>query len=791
MIKNFFKTAIYFLRKNGLFTAINTLGLSIALAVSFLIVLFVVNELKFNSCHENKKRIYRVVNYYTEFKNTLAGTPYVLASTMKEDFPQVEKATQTRYVGGLKLKLNDNYLDIWNTVGTSSDIFEIFSLPLTHYQPNTHLLDDLNSIVLSHELAEKIFPDGENPVGKDIEGLINNEQAIFKITGVFENIPKGSTIQASCFVNGKWTLAPIDKSFRSDNAETNWNYDFWTTWILLADAGHAKELNQQFREFEIKHISEKPEKNYSLQNLKDVYLKSENILNTGTSGNLKNIKLFSLIAFIIVLIAAMNYILLSTAVSTIRTKEIGIRKATGASNKSVRFQLFIESVMLSLVSLPIALGLALLAKPYAGELFQTKLHIINSNIGIYILVFLIVTIFIGLASGGYTAGYLSRLKVINILKNNTRQGKRRPVFQTLLIIAELVIFCTFVTSAMVIRSQYKYFMTHDPGYNTENVLLIELGRSFNSYIPYLNSIKSNPNVIMAAGVMEGLPMRGSMSMMVPHFQEKDSKIKVEGLAVDYNFLKTMGIAFVEGRDFSEDFGSDLKSSVIINETAIKHLGIENPIGKQFAGMNIIGVVKDFNLHSLQSDIPPLYISMTDKYIQQIAVHYTPGSLNELLPLLQSEWQKFGNDLPFRYSTIEDINKEIYTAERNLTTIVSISALFTLIISMFGLFGLTLFVTKSRTKEIGIKKVLGSSEQSIVYSFLRGNLISVLSATIVSVPVTYLFMSKWLNNFAYKTNINMSYFILTLGFAILIVTITVSIHSLKASQTNPVEALRYE
>lgn len=291
--------------------------------------------------------------------------------------------------------------------------------------------------------------------------------------------------------------------------------------------------------------------------------------------------------------------------------------------------------------------------------------------------------------------------------------------------------------------------------------------------------------------MDGLPMEGSMSTMYPHFLDKSLKVKVEGLAVDYDFVKTMGIKILEGREFSQDFGSDLKQSAMLNEKAVKQLGITDPIGKLIGSQTIIGVVKDFNLHSVHSDIPPLMIDMTDKYIQQVAVHYKPGTLTNILPVLEAEWKKVAPDRPFRYRTIEDITKEIYSAERNLSTIVSIFALFTLLIAAFGLFGLTLFVSRSRIKEIGIKKVFGSSEQSIVYSFLKNNLILVLIAAILSVPVTFFFMTKWLNNFAFKTQINWWVFVISFAISAIVVVFTVYFHSYKASRINPVDALRHE
>jgi putative ABC transport system permease protein len=653
-----------------------------------------------------------------------------------------------------------------------------------------NLLDDLNSIVLSNDLAKKVFP-GQNPVGKEIIGLVNNTEQVFMVKGVFKDLPENSTFRTQCLLNSKWTLEPINKSFGITNAEVNWTMNFWNTWVLLSKDCDVKTLEKQFREFEVKNISEKPGYQYSLQNLGDVYLGSQDVGNSGITGNRNNVRLFSAIAFLIILVAAINYIILSTAVSTDRRMEIGIRKTFGAINRSIKNQLLSESILMALIVLPIALVLMRIALPYAGKLFQTKLSIISSNIVVYISVYLALTIIIGLVSGLYTSSYLSGLKVMDILKSTSQTGKKKQVFRSILIILQLIIFCSFVSGTLIIRSQYKYAINKDPGYFNRDILFIELGRDFKGYSAYINSIKSNPNVIMAGGVMDGLPMQGSASFMYPHFEDKTLKVKIEGLAVDYNFVQTMGIKVLKGREFSQDFGSDLGQSAMLNEAAVKQLGITDPVGKLIGNQTIIGIVKDFNLHSIHSDIPPLMIDMTDKYIQQVAVHYKPETLASILPMLESEWKKAAPDRPFRFETIEDMIKDIYSTERNLSTIVSIFALFTLLIAALGLFGLTLFVARSRIKEIGIKKAFGSSEQSIVYSFLRSNLILVLVAALLSVPVTLYVMTKWLNNFAFKASIGWWVFVISFLVAAVVVLLTVFIHSYKASRINPVKALRYE
>ncbi|MBN2638420.1 MAG: FtsX-like permease family protein, partial [Bacteroidales bacterium] len=243
--------------------------------------------------------------------------------------------------------------------------------------------------------------------------------------------------------------------------------------------------------------------------------------------------------------------------------------------------------------------------------------------------------------------------------------------------------------------------------------------------------------------------------------------------------------------FSEEFGSDLNGSAIFNETAIKDLGITNPVGKQYAGKTIIGVVKDFNLHSIHSDIPPIMITMTDKYIQQVAIKYVPGTLDNLLPMLKDKWKEMAPGRSFQYQTIEDLIARIYSSEKNLSIIISIFAIFSLLIAAFGLFGLTLFIAKTRTKEIGIKKVFGSAEKTIVYSFLKENLIMVVIAAILAVPVTYYFMHRWLSNFSYKVSINFGFFAIAFVVAVIVVLLTVLFHSYKASRINPVEALKYE
>jgi len=791
MFRHYLKTAFRFLRRNKLYTGINALGLSLALAVSFVILMFVINEFSYDHYHKNRKQVFRVVNYYKEFKQTMAGTPYVLASAMKEDFPQVEKAINLRSLRGFGIKQGDEYITIRLAMATQSEIFDIFTLPIVGSTLSGNPLQDVNSIVLSHKLAEQFFP-GEDPVGSELEVLVNGQEEVFVVTGVFEDLPPNSTFQASCLVNSKWTLAPLNATFGVEDMDARWDFDFWNTWILLSSPDDASAVEEKFELFELKHISEDPHCHYSLQNLTDFYLRSEEIANTRPTGNLRNIRLFSTVAFLIILIAAINYIILSVAVSTGRAREIGIRKTAGASVRRIRRQLLGEFIILAILVIPLALLLMELSRPLAEKLFQTSLELIRSNLIVYIPVYLGLTILIGLVSGLYASTFLSRLKVLDILKQRVSFGSSRRIFRSALIVIQLVIFCAFVSATLIIRSQYRYALEKDPGYYKEDILQIDLPRGFQNYHAYLEGIRSMPEVISAAGAMDGLPMGGWMTFMQPHFQNKEQKVKMEGFAVDYELLETMGLVLMEGRTFSRDFGTDLNRSVLLNETAVRELGIDDPLGQYMAdSTQIIGVVKDFNLHSIHHEIPPLVLSMTDKYLHHILIHYQKGALEELVTKLRKEWEGLEADRPFTFSAIEEIFRDTYSAERNLVVILSFSALFALLIAAFGLFGLTLFVARSRTHEIGVKKVFGSSGEAIVYSFLKSNFLMVLVATIISIPITLYFLQKWLNGFPFRVEIGWWVFLVAFLLATVVVLATVYVHSYRASRVNPVDALRYE
>ena len=786
------KIALKFLMKNRVFTVINVLGLSIALAVSFIIILYVVNELSFNRSHEHRKHVYRVLTQYTNVDITTTGTPYIMASALIDEFPQVKRAVNTYQIREFFIKHNNEWIDINNPIATSSDVFDVFTLPRVTSISKKGLLNDKNFICLSNSLAHKLFENGD-AVGEELTVMINNQEQIFRVTAVFKDLPQNSTFKADCLLNGLWAIEEVNSYPYSDgNAALSWTQNFWSTWILLAEKTYLNDIDEQFRHLENKYLDQKENVNYSIQGLSEVYLKSENINNAGIRGNLRNVRLFSLIASLIVLVAGINYIVLSTAMSISRIKEIAIRKTNGAGIKQLIYQMLTESVLIAVLSLPIAIYLAMIGLPYAGNLFQKQIAVWSNNIPIYFLVYLGLTVIIGVISGLYTSVWLSRQKVMGVFRSKAITGIGKSYFRSALIVFQLTIFCAFVSVMIIVQHQYQYALNMNPGFQNENILFLDIDEEFREHNALLQELRNNPNVAMAGSSFLPLPKTSLPAVDFPHTENSDVMIMISLMFTDVSFLEAMDITLAEGRYFSEKFATDSIDKCILNQTAVRKFGLKDPIGYYFMDTwEVVGVVEDFYTGSIQDGLRPMIFIVSDDLIYQIVIRYNPGSLEALLPFLQDTWKRLAPGLPFQYFLVEDLIRELYIAEKNLVLVVTFSALFTLVISLFGLFGLTLFIAQRRTKEIGIKKVMGSSVKQIVFSFLRINLLYILIAVAVSTPITIAVMRPWLNSYAERIDLNWWFFALTFGIATFFVVLTVFLHSYKAAKVNPVEALRYE
>nr|WP_319401127.1 FtsX-like permease family protein [uncultured Carboxylicivirga sp.] len=786
MNTHFFKTAFRFVRRNKVFTAINMVGLSLALTVSFIILLYVINELSYNRFLKNNDKLYRVTLFNKAFDTHDTGTPYVFATGLTETLPQIDKVVRTRRVRKFSIKRNEEWLDVNEAIASEPDIFPLFEIDL--HGESKECLNGMNTIVLSYDLANKIFAD-KDPLGQEVTCLINGEEQLMVVKGLYKNLPVNSSFQSDCFIDIQWTVNSINKAYEPygmTNVEQQWDFPFWGTWVLLKSNVDVAQFQKTLAETT---FGNKDQLVFGIQSYKDAYLYSD-VWGGRRVGNLQNIKIFSSIALLILLAASFNYVILSTVISTTRSKEIAIRKTIGATKANTSIQIFGESVLMAFMSLPLAVVFMMVFKPFAEKLFQTDLTIIQSNIALYLMAYVGITLMIGIISGSYLNFYLARLNVIDILKNK-RIARRKPIFRNALVLFQLVVFSVLISSMLVIRTQYQYGLNYNSGYEKDNIIVLDIGEGLKDYQILLDRLRTNPNVLCAGGTYFSLPMDPRMSSMYPSFEDESVSVKVDGMAVDYDFIEAMGLLVKEGRSFSKESGNDLQNAVILNEKAVQMLGIHDPVGKKLLDKTIIGVIKDFNLYSLRDAIPPLTIEIVDSYLNQIAIRYRENSLPLLLPFIKEQWNKLGEDRPFSYSTINDITASLYTDEQNLNSIVSIFSLVALFITALGLFGLILFVGKQHTKEIGIRKVMGCSRASIIYLFMTKNIQLATVSIIISIPLTFYFMTDWLNNFQYKINFPWWVFMVAFVALIVVVVSTIFYHSYKASSANPVDALRYE
>lgn len=786
MPHNYILSSLRFLKRNKLFATINMLGLSIALSVSFIILLYVVNEYSYNASNNNKDKIVQLLFHDLIFNSTNAKTPYVLANHLNQDLPQIDKVARSCTVNDFKIFIQGDYVNVRRTVGSDSNIFSVFDLTLTGQESS--VLQGMDAIVLSKEYANMLFP-GENPIGKMVQAKIYGKAASFIIKAVFDDIPINSTFKADCFVNEKWVLDDINKRNGKDDAFSSWHSTYWDTWLLLSEDYEDESLDQLLdRVVTMAFVGDKWFK-LSAQPFSDLYLRSAAKYGNGVQGNLEHIQLFSAIGLLIVIVATFNYIILSTAVSVRRLKEIGIRKACGSSVFRIRFELLFESLFLSLMVLPFALLFTSVGMPFAERLFKTELIIISSNIPIYIFTYFLLTMIVGLLSGLYTSSYLARLNVVNVFVSKMTFNGGKSKVKSVLLVFQLGAFCMLLSAAMIVYKQYEYAINKDLGFRNDNILQIDLGHNFKNYSAFIKAVSSFPETISIGGSMGSLPFLGGASWLTNHFSN-NTQVTVESFVVDYGFIETMGFDVLEGRSFNREQIGD-NNTIVINETAARKLGIEHPIGKVIDGYTIIGVVKDFTLHTIYSKIPPMGLFVREKSCSHLAIRYVPGHLKALLSAVKTKWEELAPGNVLKYELIEDRIRHTYSKEKELGEVFAVAAFLAMFIATMGLWGLSMFVSETHTKETGIRKLHGGSTMAIVQPLLRKYFMMLFVAICLATPVTIFGMQKWLSKFSDAIEIDWWIFILTFMFASLIILLTIIYYAYKVYQRNPIEALRYE
>ncbi len=790
MLRHFLITSIRQIKKNKTLFLLKLIGLAIGLASSFFIFLYAKTETSYDKYHEKRDRIFKVLTENLTYQWTTNWTPFILASTLKNEFPEVVKATTISnwitYVqsGEDFIREKVAYAD--------PELFEIFTLPIVQGDPE-NLLPFPNSVVISEKMVTKYFKD-KNPIGKELT-IQHPDKEISQLTvsAIMKDIPSTSTFKANLIGNIIHSIKDIEKRFNDPNAAQNWQWDFANTYILLLEGSSFTELEEKFPSFQNKYLGKDLKWKFSLQNISRTYLHSENVDNISTGGSLSTIYIFVSVGALILLIGCINYILLTTASSLTRIKEIGIRKVVGANRFILVKQVMGESLLFSILAFPVAVTLVHILLPSVNELFSGKLYFSYKSYGVYLQYFLIITLGVGFFSGIYLASYISSFSPLQILRSRSYHGIKKNYFRRCLIILQSVIFIVLIDFTGIIYFQIHYTQNRDLGFNKQDLIILnipnnEFEKHYNSF---LNAIRSNPNIINAAGAYYGPPEENKDLIRIPSVEDPSVQLLFAWMLIDYNYLETLEFKIEEGRSFAEQYSTD-SLCILLNETAVKTLALAHPIGEIINGKKVIGVIKDFHLHSFHKKIPPMYIGLSPiTWIETIYIRVNHDDFGSTLKFIETKWNEFAPDVTFQYKFFNNALDELYGEDTDFGKVISLFSFVAIFLASIGLLGLSLFLAEQRKQEIGIRKVFGASVATVI-KFIAIEYIGLIAiANLIAFPVAWYTLYKYLQNFEYRTKIEIWLFVLSAALSILIVLITISFSTFKAAKTLPAKTLKYE
>ena len=794
MIKSNIKIAIRSLLRNKTFSFMNILGLAVGISACFLIYLYVTFETSYDNFHSKADRIYRVVTDVKTPTETI-NSSYItspVAINLKKDFPEIEDAVRISPDEFLVKKGNVKFQEK-KSVLADSTLFNVFDFPLIAGDKKTALTEPM-SVVISQTAAKKYFGN-TNPMGQEIQLTGNAINA--KITGVMKDIPNNSQIEADMIVSiSSWK--PIYGNPISDSEWTNHtNY----TYILVKPHTNVNAMAARFPAFQEFHHGEEAKKlqmqDYlSLEPLLDVYLKSKR--GGFITGSITNVYIFSAIAIFILLIACVNFINLITARSAERAKEVGIRKVVGAMRFQLGKQFISESIIICFIAFLLSLALSAIALPLFNQLAGKEISTSIFTNPLHIAGLFLLSIFIGLVAGFYPSLVLSSFKPVSVLKGRFSTGTRGLILRKSLVVFQFTISIVLIAATIIVYRQLNYMRSQNLGFSKEQTIIINTNFDKNKDF-FKNSLSSIPGVISSA-YSSHVPGGGSNSAYseVENKKGEMQKSNLDLYFVDFDYVKQYDFKLAAGRSFSKNFPTDSTQAMVINEAASKMLGYNTPqeaIGKKFDQWGkkgqIIGVLKDFHYKSLQQNIPPLVMRFEPWGLGMISIKVAANNLPKTIKAIGDKWGQTIPNRPFEYSFLDDFFDKQYRAEDHFGNLFFNFAVLAIFISCLGLLGLSSYSTMQRTKEIGIRKVLGANVAGIVNLLSIEFIKLVLIALIIAAPVAWFGMNKWLQEFAYRSNITWWIFGLAGLVAVFIAFSTISYQAIKAAVMNPVKSLRTE
>ena len=839
MFKNYIKSAYRNIVRNKFYSAINIFGLSIGIIATIFILLYNQSELAYDRHHEKHERIYRLESNFTiSGKHDLfAVTSVPLGPAFKLEFPEIEEFV--RFAGGdgilIKYDKKEFYEDA--LFYTDSTIFDVFTHEFILGEPEKALTEP-NTCVFTETLAKKYFGD-KNPIG---EVITDADNVNFKITGVIKDLPENSHLK----FNGLFSVATLSERFGRERFNSFEPGAFWNispyTYVLLKENSNIESVFEKFPQFYEKYMKSLGDQiNASFQvmatPLADIHLTS-NLSSDQPTGNKAYVYIFSFVALFILLIAAINYMNMATARSATRAKEVGIRKVLGAFRSQLMRQFLSESVILAIIALVIAVISVYLLLPIFNEIAGKNLVFGFSSTPFILLEIFVIAVIIGLISGSYPAFYLSSFLPVKVLKGKINTGRKGGLLRKILVVFQFVISIVMIIGTIVVSKQLNYLKTKDLGFEKENIIVVGVqDTAFLRKVPvFREELLQNPN-IKNVSTSTGVP--GNIRQIIVMRVEKDEKISTPAetgdslkisnvdstgntdtttfqtgsrmvehalnfIMTDTNYIDLFDIEITEGRNFDRKMGTDLEEGVIINEATARELGwTDDPLGKKIDfGIDldgtaqrytkVIGVVKDFHYRSLHNNIDPLLIFLSNRPRYFMSIRFNEKNQRQTLDYIEEKWYEFGNINPFDYDFLDKTMDEMYEAEENIGRIFRIASILSIFIALLGLLGLSSFIAEQRTKEIGIRKVLGASIESILKILYKEFVVLIIIAFIIASPLAWWILDDWLNtNFIYSTTIGWFSYVLAGLLALVIGLLTISYHIVKAATANPVDSIMCE
>ncbi|HVX25657.1 MAG TPA: ABC transporter permease [Parafilimonas sp.] len=800
MFKNYFKTAWRNLVKNKIFSFINILGLAVGMAACFLIFLYVSFETSYDSFNSKADRIYRIVSdVKTPSETVRDGTTITpLAIYLKKDFPEVEDAVRFS-VDGFLVKKGDIKFQEKRAVCADSTLFNIFDFPLVEGNKKTALTEPM-SIVLSQTLAKKYFGNTD-PLGQHL--LLTGAAINATVTGIMKDIPVNSQIQADLFVS----MSSYKQIYGQATSDSEWTDHNYYTYLLLKPHTDVRAFEKKLPAFMERYHGEQARQlqmfeTLYLEPLRDVYLKTThtgftdpNFLQT---GNINNVYIFSVVAIFILLIACINFINLTTARSAERAKEVGIRKVVGAARTQLAKQFIGESLIICLIAFALSVLLCTLTLPLFNELAGKTISSSIFNNPVHVIILFSLSVFIGFAAGIYPSLVLSSFKPVSVLKGKFTTSTKGLILRKGLVVFQFTISIFLIASTIIVYVQLNYMRSQNLGFNKDQEIIINTNYDKNKDA-FKQSLSSVPGV-RSTTYSSYVPGGGYNSAYseVQNAKGEMQKTNLNLNFVDYDYIKQYDLQLAAGRAFSKDFATDSTQAMIINESAAKMLRYASPqqaIGRNFSQWGrqgkIIGVLKDFHYASLQQPIEPLTMRIEPGGFGMLSIKVAATNLPSTIKVIENKWNTIIPNRPFEYYFLDEFFNKQYRDDENFGNLFFNFAVLAIFISCLGLLGLSSYSTIQRTKEIGVRKILGASVSGIVNLLSTEFIKLVLIAFVIATPIAWLSMSKWLQGFAYRTNISWWVFALSAFLSVFIAFATISYQAIKAAIANPVKSLRTE